>query len=490
MLGAYFPDSEHSGLPIHLTPADSCEPLFLPTAGSSAISLLSEPYYPTHQVISNRGYVSRKRLRQNECDPVSNLTPQKITSQKLAKSPSAPSPGLCDPVRESPPAFVNTAYRIAGGLDTPSAVRLDAEEIREEQMRELDYRPNRMTLTTQQESASYFPRMPVTVARNEYMGRKRARSSVQPGWSRAVADLVGGVAGKVFNFCWNGAFGGFQAGGGEAYSVKGGNPAVVQQNPWLDVGEKDFVFDKHCDVGQHRDLTPLPRQFPEDEFIDDYMSQSRSHRANLPTTPGTPEGGGVSPVRSKWVFVNNKGSIEEQDRCPCLSAYKFPRATSKPQKMSTSKVSVVEARRRPRLAPSRPSLAGSLGSSGMRPASYASTRASPGRSNASETNSSGTTFGGHHRSQSSIASPRRATEVGSRQSFTAPNSPDVERFAKQIRRKERREDESIQRLSKQLDDMIKEGKQALGTRIEVEDDTEEDGFCNEGLTEIIATGKW
>jgi hypothetical protein len=38
-----------------------------------------------------------------------------------------------------------------------------------------------------------------------------------------------------------------------------------------------------------------------------------------------------------------------------------------------------------------------------------------------------------------------------------------------MRRKEREEDASIQRLNKQLQDMIREGKAALGTTVEVND---------------------
>jgi hypothetical protein len=44
-----------------------------------------------------------------------------------------------------------------------------------------------------------------------------------------------------------------------------------------------------------------------------------------------------------------------------------------------------------------------------------------------------------------------------------------------MRRMEREEDASLQRLNEQLQAMIKEGKQALGTRVEVDDlDLDED----------------
>jgi hypothetical protein len=45
----------------------------------------------------------------------------------------------------------------------------------------------------------------------------------------------------------------------------------------------------------------------------------------------------------------------------------------------------------------------------------------------------------------------------------------MQRQAAKMRRKERDEDASIQRLNKQLQAMIREGKEALGTTVVVED---------------------
>lgn len=50
-------------------------------------------------------------------------------------------------------------------------------------------------------------------------------------------------------------------------------------------------------------------------------------------------------------------------------------------------------------------------------------------------------------------------------------SSEAQRHAAKIRRIEREEDASLRRLNKQLQTMIREGKEALGTRIEVEEDT-------------------
>lgn len=56
----------------------------------------------------------------------------------------------------------------------------------------------------------------------------------------------------------------------------------------------------------------------------------------------------------------------------------------------------------------------------------------------------------------------------------SPAALDAQRYAAKVRRQELEEDASIRRLNKQLKAMIKEGKEALGTRIEIEDDLDLD----------------
>jgi hypothetical protein len=63
--------------------------------------------------------------------------------------------------------------------------------------------------------------------------------------------------------------------------------------------------------------------------------------------------------------------------------------------------------------------------------------------------------------------------------------------------REMEEDESIRRLNAQLKDMIRQGKEALGTRVEVEDLRDElvgeevgdDGF-EDGELEVEISGRW
>ncbi|KXG50487.1 uncharacterized protein PGRI_069780 [Penicillium griseofulvum] len=65
-------------------------------------------------------------------------------------------------------------------------------------------------------------------------------------------------------------------------------------------------------------------------------------------------------------------------------------------------------------------------------------------------------------------SPTKGQGLPSPRSRDAPAS-DIQRQAAKMRRKEREEDASIQRLNKQLQAMIREGKEALGTTVVVDD---------------------
>ncbi len=489
MSGSYFPDFDHSARPsLHLTTTGARSPLFIPPNSPSATTLQATSHSLTHELPSSASSLKRKRVSRNDFAD-STSTPQHTVPWRKTESSITQSNVTYTPVAGSPAAFVNTRYHIAGGVDTPLAAKLDAEEKQDEDMRQLDYRPNRLTLTARQNSASYFPQTPATAASVGHIRHKRARSIDQSGWGRAVVNLVGGVAGKVLNFCWNGAFRGFQAGGGRAYRMNGGTPAVVEQSNWMDIGEKDDVFNKRYQGQHYHCLTPVPGQFPEEGFIDDYMSQPQAHRTRQLSTQ-TPEGDrGWSTLKGNWVLVNNTDENDESDRSPIPPASKNPRVSYE-QRRPASRALLTASGKRPRLAPSRPSLVGSPGSHNKRPASFASPRASPGRMCASRADSHIANSPGHHRSRSSMAtSPQRATEVGSRHSFTAASSPDIYKFEKKIRRKERKEDESIQRLNKQLQDMIREGKEALGTTIEIEDDSELDEGYGEG-TEIMRASKW
>lgn len=77
----------------------------------------------------------------------------------------------------------------------------------------------------------------------------------------------------------------------------------------------------------------------------------------------------------------------------------------------------------------------------------------------------------HKRPSSSMrpSTPTRYQGLHSPRLRDGPGSAEMQRYAAQIRRREREEDASIKRLNRQLQAMIREGKQALGSTVEVDD---------------------
>ena len=172
---------------------------FQPPKTSSASSSLhrtstTTPSLSTPHVNLN---TSRKRSRRDSSD---EATP--VKSQSYTPPTDSPSP-LDHSTFLSPVPFVNSRYRLAGGLDTPTA-RLTMDE-------EGEY-PTSPDLHVrgfggfQSSQESYFPQLTSALSR-EGNGRSRQNPSprIQHGLGRAVFGMVS-VAGKVWDFCRTTAF--------------------------------------------------------------------------------------------------------------------------------------------------------------------------------------------------------------------------------------------------------------------------------------------
>ncbi|KAK2759541.1 hypothetical protein FQN54_003020 [Arachnomyces sp. PD_36] len=317
-------------------------------------------------------------------------------------SPSETSNGLM-----SPAPFVNTDYRFAGGLDASSASLALARENEEYNGQELDYRPNRYRQFTEQAPDNY----PIETTVQSGNGRKRARpsssSSSSPqkpnGWGKAVFHMVGGVAGKVWDFCWSGAFRGFHAGGGVGYQMET-PPQPRDQDTWqTDSG--NHLFRSHS-----REDVPVPGRFPN-------------------PVEETSRGLDADDLNSNWILVKN----EEPESGQSSPTRKAPRRTSSVARPITPRRAVTArtGRRSGVMTPARPS-------------------ASPHTPYASA---------------KTTQSPTKTDKAG---------SAEAQRYAAKMRRREREEEASMRRLNQQMQAMIKEGREALGTKIEVDEMEVED----------------
>lgn len=229
-------------------------------------------------------------------------------------------------------------------------------------------------------------------------------SSARTSWSQSVINVVG----KVWSFCWSGAFRGFHAGGGRGYHMPAGSASQLDEEsspswqrtstekpvaaPATPGPTSDYYF-------THHGLTPVPGQYPDD-----------------------------SEIQKSWVVVPTDGAAD------CFS---FDVENSRPSTPTKRDHHISDA----------------PGSSQSRCKSVTTPRL------------------GKRISLSGQSTPTRIPMLspGGGKLRQSPVSVETQRHVAQMRRMEREEDASLRRLNRQLQTMIKEGKQALGTQIEIDD---------------------
>lgn len=359
----------------------------------------------------------------------------------------------------SPVPLVSSQYRLAGGLDTPTAAAASVLERDDysygRYTPDASYRRGRTWSYNANQSAvhagfdGYFP--PISSMRSGVRIGATPTQNANDGWGRAVFGVVGVVALKVLDFCKKSAFGGFFAGGGSGYQIRSSSsPQVSEQSIWEDIEEK-----KESRQVQQRATARIPGQFTEDDFISDYMSEDH-------TSPSRPSKKvqrekGEGDIRSSWILVPSS-PLSRESSPSRVSARKVPQR--RPSTASSARPAVGRGGRRPILPASRPSLTSHAGSPALRsnrPASYASARSSP------------TTTPKHE----------------------SPVTVEAQRLAAKARRRELEEEANLRRFNRQLKAMIREGKQALGTRVEIEDDVDEltdEGYAEGDLFDARAKG--
>lgn len=322
----------------------------------------------------------------------------------------------------SPAPFVNTRYALAGGLDTPTTALGRGTDYA--MSPDLAVRGRGWRSGNSASPDSYFPQLA-----REGNGRARQRRPTQSnGWGKTVSNAFG-VAGKVLEIC-KAPFRGFYAGGGPGYRLQ----------PHDDVDSMGQSCSEMRDVWKSLEKSTLvPGGFPDEDFIPDYMSRDHTTPPRAAKRLQTEKGGDLN---ASWIMVGET-PISRESSPTRIAARKVP------SRASPGRRPVSRAGQRPILPASRPSLTSFAGSPALRsgrPASFAPSR-------------------------SPMASPKRES----------PASADVQRHAARMRKQELEDAANLKRFNQQLKAMIKEGKQALGTKIEVQD--EFDSIIDEGYEE-------
>ncbi|KAH0287079.1 hypothetical protein M436DRAFT_71134 [Aureobasidium namibiae CBS 147.97] len=275
------------------------------------------------------------------------------------------------------------------------------------------------------------------------------------GWGGFAMKFVGGVVGKVWHFCRANAFAGFYAGSGRGYDF-----AQPTQLP-----------------------TPLPGQYPTSDFFGDFEQDNTPERSLK-----------RQQTESGWVMVdaprpsNNRnistdefthlGATRASNRRALSSVTRRAPSrqtsyTGSPQAQQ-SRLDVFSQAFADRSA-STASTASTRPTASSRPAiiAHRSPVTTPIR----------TTFGSDRRSSLTGFNPDRRSSIASASASASGNdnlSPDAQRFLHRIEKQDRNTDKSMRKLDRQIQDLIRQGQQALGTKFEVESDDCDSGFNDDG----------
>ncbi|KAK0248949.1 hypothetical protein B0A54_16424 [Friedmanniomyces endolithicus] len=342
--------------------------------------------------------------------------------------------------------MVNERYTLAGGFDTPD-LQATADMEQRDWRSEKNGRGRRGDGETVEFSHGARPQLPGPLAR-ERNGVARIPSSPNGEAQASWTGLAFSIVGKVFTFGTS-VVKGFYAGGGTGYNLKHSpiRGVLMSQEP--------------C-------ATPLPGAWHDDEFLGDFEQDN----------PQVPAAGSATRPPSKrrqtdkdsWVMVGTPSDVEQSPRRKASS-----KALSCSHNLSDRPTaSRASSRRSLAPLPRRQSsyIAYSTGSPVLVPAAPHERRASIAPTRV------------HSRPSSSSSNPggARAVKAAGGNAHTSGNaslayvSPEAGKLLRRREKQDRRADAAIGDMSRKLAELIRQGQQALGTKVSVEgvgDDGEE-----------------
>ncbi|KAI0398481.1 hypothetical protein F5Y17DRAFT_410729 [Xylariaceae sp. FL0594] len=332
-----------------------------------------------------------------------------------------------------------------------------------------------------------------------------AKPRTSSGWSSFAINTIGGVVGKVWQFCKAGAFRGFYAGGGAGYEMAGSTTQTTTHNRGWGVGQ-----DMSMSPDGERDAAPYYGDLPPSDY-----SPYHYERETPETTPPPAAkrrqisyGKPADELGKNWVMVadavETSRPASQASRASSRLPVQRPTVPSLPRRFSkpAGRLSAPVFNRHP---PERSRVAVSGLVPAREPASFASARSpmaspavkipTPSRIPIPSRPQSPSTFalsqpsripspspyatkrgGGHRRSQSAIsASSASSVKIAAKRDSLLElqdNSPRLDAKARSLAAKRMKEemetDLRISDFNARLKDMIRQGREALGTTYEVE----------------------
>ncbi|KAI0379346.1 hypothetical protein F5Y04DRAFT_133324 [Hypomontagnella monticulosa] len=460
--------------------------------GKSTGSLYSDPSTPAPNV---------KRKRRGPRDPSS------MSYNDWAMNPGDSGFGLDGAYSEKFDATRSTRgrgrqYVLAGQIETPNgAPTTDIQDAMEDSVySDVDYRRALGPRNSPAEAA-------LRNINDAIMKSSPPRATQPNGWGSAALSTIGGVVGKVFAFCKAGVFRGFYAGGGRGYEMR--TPPRQRSPPagqiWCN--EHDVPTLPSFETGT------APMAIPHSDDPPPYYERATPESTPPPAAKRRQIGDGVSgdELRRNWVLVQEPALKPR----PQSTASRAPTGNP-PQEQSpfppvlrrriSRPVSRVNTPGFTRRQSSRISYAGTASLSHREPASFASPRAqspaapytpsripvrsrpqSPSPVRISQQPSFIPSPSAHpkrsHRrnhstmSAASVASSRvkRRDSVQDLQDCSPRLDAEARNLAARRLQEEMETDMRMNDLNDRLRDMIRQGKEALGTMVDVENDGDSRG---------------
>lgn len=410
---------------------------------------------------------------------------------------SSPTAAAAAPPQHTP----SKVYALAGRLDTPGA---DSGLLGESMYSDSDFRTALGSKRSRQdqEEDSTAPTSLFTASSLH----SQDSSSPRNGWGSLAMNTLGGVVGRVWEFCKAGAFKGFYAGGGRGFAIaEDGSMTADASMPCAD--EYSYNYHYHFDDYEHR----IPGRFPASSQADDY-NYNYTYKAgrfeeefdSRPSTPGAKgrQTAQADDLGRNWVLVNDgsrqmstprktsnsyhRPSPRNRNHAPSVTTGRRISTTTTPSSVPANATRLSYRIDSPSQPPRQPVSTASFASprsspshANLAPAAHIASTASPAPQRSSNTSGhrrrrsanthTYTHTPGHRRTQSSASTASSRGEE-----MAAENSPRLDKEAKQLaarrRMEERDADVRIAAFNKRLQDMIRQGKEALGTTIEVDDD--------------------
>ena len=406
-------------------------------------------------------------------------------------------PGMSN---DTPPPLANSRYRLAGGLDTPVENANAAFESIEPGS-EPDFRRRmRGSLGSCNDGREVRHRQSMGgavtgggIERERNGGRRQPESAATLGqaqdndtWSLYFMKMAGGIAGAMWDFCRNSTstFTGFKAGGGPSYSIveqSGGNRSVQPNN-----GQTDHAAVQPQPQPQpqrrrrKKDSTPVPGSYPLD---DDY--EFISHPTDTPEPSDRRSSKRLQTTQAgDWVVLEHSNNPNSRTQTPDSQPVSRRRTSYRSRPSTTATGAHTSATRptgasRASIAARKPRLphvnaGGRISSASLHgPASTPQYAHHQHIHNSNERRPS-TATATRSPVQARTASPKRGAQDAAAHQKESPASADIQRYTAKRERLERQNDKSIRKLNSRLVDMINEGRQALGTRVDVEDSGKDD----------------